>query len=199
LKRVQPVRRALGFRTIFNLAGPLTNPAGAPAQVMGVFSASRVTLVAEAMARLGVRHSFVVHGLDGLDELTLTGESSVAEVRTSENREQGTGNREQRAGCSVRLFRLTPEEIGLSRASLAELAGGTSAAENAAILERVFAGEKGAKREIVLLNAAAALVVVGVAADFREGVARGAEAIDSGKVRQKLSELSAFAQSVRSV
>src|SRR5580658_8642509 len=139
LKRVQPIRRALGFRTIFNLAGPLTNPAGAPAQVMGVYSRPRLTLAAEAMARLGVRHAFVVHGSDGLDELTVTGESRVAEVKSAGNREQGLGN-------SVRLYQLIPEEAGLPRCSLDDLAGGQTAAENAAILARIFDGEPGPRR-----------------------------------------------------
>ena len=190
LKRVQPIRRALGFRTIFNLAGPLTNPAGAPAQVMGVYSRPRLTLAAEAMARLGVRHAFVVHGSDGLDELTVTGESRVAEVKSAGNREQGLGN-------SVRLYQLIPEEAGLPRCSLDDLAGGQTAAENAAILARIFDGEPGPRRDVVLLNAAAALVAAGVAADMREGVARGAEAIDSGAVRETLDKLRAFAQSHR--
>jgi anthranilate phosphoribosyltransferase len=183
LKRVQPIRRALGFRTIFNLAGPLTNPAGAPAQVMGVYSRAKVSLVAETMARLGVRHAFVVHGLDGLDELTLTDESSVAEV---------TGGGEQGTGRSVRLFRLTPEEAGLKRALLTELAGAETAAENAATLDRIFDGEPGPKRDIVLLNGAAALLASGVATDLREGVARGAEAIDSGAVRETVNRLRKF-------
>jgi anthranilate phosphoribosyltransferase len=185
LKRVQTIRKALGFRTIFNLAGPLTNPAGAPAQVMGVYAAAKVSLVAETMARLGVRRAFVVHGLDGLDELTLTGESSVAEV---------TGSADRATGNSVRLFRLTPEEAGLRCASLAELAGASTAAENAALLERIFAGETSPKRDVVLLNAAAALVAAGIAVDFREGVIRGAEAIDSGRVLQTLSGLREFAK-----
>lgn len=183
LKRVQPIRRALGFRTIFNLAGPLTNPAGAPAQVMGVYSGAKVALVAETMARLGVRHAFVVHGLDGLDELTLTDDSSVAEV---------TGNREQGTGSSVRLFRLTPEEAGLKRARLAELAGAETAAANASILERIFDGESGPKRDILLLNAAGALLASGVATNLREGVVRSAEAIDSGAVRKTLAKLREF-------
>jgi anthranilate phosphoribosyltransferase len=185
MKRVQPVRRALGFRTIFNMAGPLTNPAGATAQVMGVFSATRVPLVANAMARLGVRHAFVVHGNDGLDELTLTSESSVAEVR-------GGGD----AACSVRLYQLSPEDAGLRRSSLAELAGAETAAENGAILESIFRGEPGPKREIVLLNAAAALVAGGLASDLREGVARGAEAIDSGAVSKVTAGLRDFAKSL---
>jgi anthranilate phosphoribosyltransferase len=189
LKRVQRVRRALGFRTIFNLAGPLTNPAGAPAQVMGVYSGARVSLVAETMARLGVRRAFVVHGLDGLDELTLCDESSVAEVRRTGNREQGTG-------CSVRLFRVSPEEAGLARASLAELKGAETALENAAVLKRIFSGEPGPRRDVVLLNAAAALVAAGVASDLSEGVARGAEAIDSGGVESVVGKLREFARSV---
>lgn len=185
LKRVQPIRRALGFRTIFNLAGPLTNPAGAPAQVMGVYSRAKVSVVAETMARLGVRHAFVVHGLDGLDELTLTDESSVAEVT-------GCG---EGLGGSVRLFRLASEEAGLPRCSLGDLTGGETAAENAAILELIFDGESGPKRDIVLLNAAAALVAARIATDLREGVARGGEAIDSGAVRETLNNLRGFAQS----
>jgi anthranilate phosphoribosyltransferase len=179
LKRVQPIRRALGFRTIFNVAGPLTNPAGAPAQVMGVFAANRVGLVAEAMARLAVRHAFVVHGSDGLDELTLTGPSQVAEV-------QGTDR-------SVRLFEITPEEADLARAPLSALAGAETAAENAAILKRIFSGERGPQRDIVLLNAAAALVTGRIAGDLREGVARAAEAIDSGAVLETVRKLRNFA------
>jgi anthranilate phosphoribosyltransferase len=189
MKRVLPIRRALGFRTIFNLAGPLTNPAGAPAQIMGVFAPDRVSLVAETMVRLGVRHAFVVHGSDGLDELTVTGPSHVAEVKGSGLSAQGSEHR-------VLLHEIRPEDAGLPRASLAELAGGETAAENAATLERIFAGERGAKRDVVLLNAAAALVTGRIAADLREGVARAAEAIDSGAVRITLGKLRAFAQKI---
>jgi anthranilate phosphoribosyltransferase len=190
MKRVFPVRRALGFRTIFNLAGPLTNPAGAQAQVLGVSSQALLRVVAEAMARLGVRRAFVAHGSDGLDEITVSGESSLAEI---------TGSREQGTGCSVRLFRLAPESVGLRRSSLFELAGGETAAENAAILERIFAGEIGPRRDVVLLNAAAALVASGVAADLADGIGRGAEAIDSGAVRKTVAELNAFARSAGNV
>lgn len=182
MKRVLPVRRALGFRTIFNLAGPLTNPAGAPAQIMGVFAPDRVGLVAETMLRLGVRHAFVVHGSDGLDELTITGASHVGEV-------QGLDH-------SARLYEIVPEDTGLSRSLLSALAGGESAAENAAILERIFAGERGPKRDIVMLNAAAALVAGRVAADLRDGVERAAEAIDSGAVRNTVTKLRDFARKV---
>jgi anthranilate phosphoribosyltransferase len=175
LKRVQSVRRALGFRTIFNLAGPLTNPAGAPAQVMGVYSSGRVSVVAEAMARLSVRHSMVVHGMDGLDEITLNGESLVAEVRDR----------------GIRLFRMHAGDAGLEQAPLAALAGGDAEC-NAAILERILRGEAGPRREIVLLNAAAALCVSGLAQNFTDGVRLGAEAIDSGAGQRLLTQLREF-------
>jgi anthranilate phosphoribosyltransferase len=181
MKRVAPIRRALGFRTIFNLAGPLTNPAGAPAQVMGVFAANRVSIVAETMSRLGVRHAFVVHGSDGLDELTITGPSHVAEIQ---------------APGSMRLFEIAPEEAGLQRAPVSLLAAAESAAHNAEILERIFAGERGPKRDIVLLNAAAALVTGRIAASLREGVERAAEAIDSGAVLATLKKLREFAKKI---
>jgi anthranilate phosphoribosyltransferase len=182
MKRVLPVRQALGFRTIFNLAGPLTNPAGAPAQIMGVFAPDRVSLVAETMVRLGIRHAFVVHGSDGLDELTITGPSHVAEVRG--------------VGGGWQASQIVPEDAGLSRAPLAELTGGESASENAAIQEGIFAGEHGPKRDIVLLNAAAALVAGSIAKDLREGVARAAEAIDSGAVQDTVKKLRAFAHKI---
>ena len=192
MKRVMPIRKALGFRTIFNLAGPLTNPAGAKAQVMGVYAREKLPVAAESMARLSVRHAFVAHGSDGLDEITISGETHLAEV-------QGSGDRAQGSGSSVRLFSLSPEDAGLKRASLKDLAGGETAAENAAILERIFTGETGPRRDVVLLNAAAALVAAGVVKDFEEGIVRGAEAIDSGAVREKISELSAFQKVLRSV
>jgi len=182
MMRVQSVRRALGFRTIFNLAGPLTNPAAAPAQVMGVFAANRVQVAAETMKHLGIRHAFVVHGSDGLDELTIAGSSHVAEV--------------VEANQSVRLFEVTPEDAGIKRAEHSTLAAGESADENAAILERIFSGERGPRRDIVLLNAAAALVTGRIAVDLREGVARAAEAIDSGAVKETLKKLRTFTQKV---
>jgi anthranilate phosphoribosyltransferase len=177
MKRVAPIRRALGFRTIFNVAGPLTNPAGAPTQIMGVFAHDRVRLVAETMLQLSVRHAFVVHGCDGLDELTVTGTSHVAEVRDS-----------------VQMLEIIPEEAGITRASLADLEGADTATENAALLERIFAGQRGPKRDIVLLNAAAALVAARIATDLREGVERAAEAVDSGAARETVKKLRAFAQ-----
>lgn len=175
MKRVQPIRRALGFRTIFNLAGPLTNPAGAAAQVMGVFDGGRVRVVSEAMARLGARHAFVVHGADGLDELTLDGPSDVAEVRNH----------------TVRLFHLTAADAGLRSATGSALAGG-DAGRNAEILRSILAGNPGPERDVVLLNASAALIVSGLAADFPAGVRKAAEAIDSGAGRALLLRLQQF-------
>jgi anthranilate phosphoribosyltransferase len=161
MKRVQPVRKALGFRTIFNLAGPLANPAGARAQVVGVFAG--MELVANSLARLGVRHAFVVHGRDGLDELTLNGVSDVAEVREH----------------TVRNFTLAASDAGLNPAPLQALAGG-DAQQNARLIEAILRGEPGPTRDVVLLNAAAALVIAGLAADFSGGVRYAADTIDSG-------------------
>lgn len=174
MKTVQPVRRSLGFRTIFNVLGPLTNPAGAKSQVMGVYAARLVPLVAETMAMLGVRHAFVVHG-DGLDELSITSASEVAEIR----------------GHTVSVKKITPQELQLEPAPLEVLAGG-DATENAAILRSVFSGERGPRRDIVLLNASAALVAGGVAYDLQEGVVRAAQAIDDGAVSKLVKQLAEF-------
>lgn len=179
MKAVMPVRRAIGVRTVFNILGPLTNPAGAAAQVMGVYAPHLVPLVAEAMALLGTRHAFVVHGDavnggGGLDELSISGPSQVAEVR------DGT----------VTLSILTPEDAGLERASIESLRGG-NAETNAAILEAIFSGERSARRDIVLLNAAAVLVASDLAPSFTEGVAKAARAIDSGAVKSLLAALRA--------
>ena len=178
MKRVQPVRRALGFRTLFNLAGPLTNPAGARAQVVGVFAPSAVNLVAETLCRLGARHALVVHGRDGLDELTLDGLNDVVEIREQ----------------TLRSFTLEAGEAGLSRASLDALAGG-DAQHNARLIEDVLRGApaaSGPQRDIVLLNAAAALIVAGKAPDFAGGVRSAAAAIDSGAGLQLLEQLRKF-------
>jgi anthranilate phosphoribosyltransferase len=172
LKHVMPVRRALGVRTVFNILGPLTNPAGARRQVMGVYSAHLVPLVGEALAILGTEHAFVVHGSDGLDELTITGSSDVAEVR----------------GSSVTLRQISPGDVGLAPAPITALRGG-DAVENAGILRNIFAGEQGSRRDVVLLNAAAVLVVAGMAKDMTDGVKRAAAAIDSGKVMDFLAKL----------
>ncbi|MES2392267.1 MAG: anthranilate phosphoribosyltransferase [Acidobacteriota bacterium] len=172
MKAVMPVRRALGVRTVLHVLGPLLNPAGARRQVMGVYQARLVPLVAEAMTMLGVEHALVVHGDGGLDELALSGPSEVAEVR----------------GGKVSLYTVAPEEFGLERAPLAALEGGGAAA-NAEILTAIFAGERGAKRDIVVLNAAAVLMTAGLAKDVREGVTVAASAIDSGAVTKLVEAL----------
>ncbi len=193
MKRVQPVRKSLSFRTIFNLAGPLSNPANARTQVMGVFAADRIAVVAQAMANLGIRHAFVVYGLDGLDELTVTGETMVAEVRCQPT---AAWDRGIEGPGEVRHFRFHPRQAGLEVSSLDQLLGGKTAAENAAILEAMLQGEKGPKRDVVLLNAAGALSVAEVAADIREGMERAAAAIDSGAAMKTLSALREFSQKV---
>jgi anthranilate phosphoribosyltransferase len=181
MKAVAGLRKALGFRTIFNLCGPLTNPAGARAQVIGVLAASRALLMARTLIELKTtRRAFVVHGLDGLDELTLTGESIVVRV-------------EPAAEPAIKAARITPEMAGVTRAGLEELSGG-DAEENASILYDVITGIPGPRREIVLLNAAAALVASGLAEDLKQGVALGAEAIDSGMAAVTLQKLRLFGQ-----
>lgn len=187
LKQVQPIRKALGFRTIFNMVGPLTNPAGARSQVVGVISPGRVLLVARALIDLGVSRAFVVHGTDGIDELTLTGESIAARIEGAEFQENGEP--------SLRAARILPEMAGLGRATLEDFAGG-DAADNASMLYDVITGIKGPRRDIVLLNAAAALVAVGMAGDLKEGVALGAEAIDSGMAAVTLEKLRRFSKKI---
>ena len=176
------LRRALGFRTIFNLCGPLTNPAGARNQVIGVLAPSRVLLVARALAALGAKRAFVVHGTDGIDELTTTGESVVARVEESETGES-----------KLKAARVTPEMAGLPRATLEQFTGG-DVELNASLLYDVLTGIPGARRDIVLLNAAAALVAAGLAFDLKEGVTMGAEAIDSGQAAATLAKLRQFGE-----
>ena len=188
MKRVQPVRRGLGFRTIFNLAGPLTNPAGASAQIMGVYSHTKLDLVAGAMAQLGIRFGRVVHARNGIDEIALSPTDTII-VRTLSDHD-----------APVPIATLVyPEDVGLARAELAELQGGDTPQSNAAILEAILTGaESGPRRDVVLLNAAAALEAIGIAADLREGLARAAEAIDSGAARSVLHALREFGRSVNS-
>jgi anthranilate phosphoribosyltransferase len=180
MRRVQPIRRSMGRRTVFNVLGPLTNPALAPAQVLGVYAADLVPLMAEAMVKLGVRHGFVVHGSDGLDEITLSGDTEIAEVKNG----------------AFRLWRFSPEDAGLERTPISALQGG-DAAENACILQAIFAGETGPRRDIVLINVAAALVAAGMVADFRAGIERAAGAIDSGAVSKTLAALVEFGKQAR--
>jgi anthranilate phosphoribosyltransferase len=187
MKALGPLRRALGFRTIFNLCGPLTNPAGARNQVIGVLAPSRVLLVGRTLAALGAKRAFVVHGTDGIDELTTTGESVVARVEESED---GPPN--------LKGARVTPEMAGLPRATLDQFTGG-DVETNVALLYDVITGIPGARRDIVLLNAAAALVSAGLASDLKEGVSQGAEAIDSGEAAATLAKLRQFGQKHPSV
>jgi anthranilate phosphoribosyltransferase len=180
MKALGPLRRALGFRTIFNLCGPLSNPAGARAQVIGVLAPSRVLLVGRTLLALGAKKAFIVHGTDGIDELTTTGESVVARVEESETGE-----------TKLKAARITPEMAGLPRATLDQFVGG-DVKTNAALLYDVLTGIPGARRDIVLLNAAAGLVAAGLAGDLKEGVTLGAEAIDSGEAAATLAKLRQF-------
>jgi len=164
-RHAAPARKQIGARTVFNLLGPLTNPAGAQAQVLGVFSEEVIGLVAATLAELGVERAFVVHGAGGLDEISLAGETMVAEVR----------------GGAVRRFTVTPEEFGVARAPLESIRGGT-ATENAALIVRLLQGEDGP----------AALVAAGAAADFREGAGLASFVISSGAAGKKLAALAAF-------
>ena len=165
-------RRELGVRTIFNALGPLTNPAGARRQVIGVYSAALTETLAGVLATLGAERAYVVHGADGLDEMTLTGPTKVSELKDG----------------AVSTYRVSPGEVGLGQARADALKGG-DADSNAAITLSVLKGAEGPARDIVLLNAAAAIVAGGKASDLREGVQAAAEAIDSGRAMAKLEAL----------
>ncbi len=171
MRHVLPIRQELGFRTIFNLLGPLSNPAGAQRQVLGVFNGRWVEPLARVLGALGTERAWVVHG-EGLDEMTTTGSTTVAEWRDG----------------AMRLFNVTPEAVGLPRAALADLRGGDPD-ENATALRDLLAGAKGPYRDIVLLNAAAAFLVAEKVETLRDGVVRAAEAIDSGAAAQALAKL----------
>ncbi len=170
-------RREIGVRTVFNVLGPLTNPANARAQVVGVYDAALTSTLATVLGRLGVEKAFVVHGLDRLDEVSISERTQVSYLKDGQ----------------VQTFTIAPEEIGLPRASRDAVRGGDPQ-ENAAHVLAVLQGEPGPRRDIVLLNAAAALVVAGQAANLGEGVAMAAEAIDSGRAKAKLDALAAFSQ-----
>ena len=165
-------RRELGVRTIFNALGPLTNPAGARRQVIGVYSAALTETLAGVLATLGAERAYVVHGADGLDEMTLTGPTKVSELKDG----------------AVSTYRVSPGEVGLGQARADALKGG-DADSNAAITLSVLKGAEGPARDIVLLNAAAAIVAGDKASDLREGVQAAAEAIDSGRAMAKLEAL----------
>ncbi len=165
-------RRELGLRTVFNVLGPLTNPAGAQVQLVGVYAPELTEVLAEALLRLGSRSVLVVHGAGRLDEISTLGPTQV-----SQGDEKG-----------VRTFEVTPEEVGLRRAQAADLAGGTPA-DNAAIIEGILAGEKGPRRDVVALNAGAALWAAGVADGLAEGVRLAEECLDTGRARAVLEAL----------
>ena len=171
MRHVSPIRQQLGFRTIFNLLGPLSNPAGARYQVVGVPSPRFVEPIAQALGLLGAVRAWSVHGA-GLDELTTTGETEVAEWRDGQ----------------VRLFRITPEAVGLPRAALADITGGAPD-YNADALSRLLDGEKGAYRDIVMLNAAAAFLVGNAVETLREGIDLAAAVLDDGRARKALDTL----------
>jgi anthranilate phosphoribosyltransferase len=175
MKQVQKVRRELRLRTMFNLLGPLTNPAHASGQVVGVYALELVEKLAEALSMLGLQRALVVHGLDGLDEITITGPTRIAEARAG----------------SVRSYEVTPEEFGMKRATLAEISGG-DAVENAKIIRAILDGEKTPRRDVVLLNCAAALVAAGRANHLAGALPLAAESIDSGAAAAKLRALAEF-------
>lgn len=172
MRHVMTARRDLGTRTIFNLLGPLSNPAGAKRQLVGVFAKMWIRPLAEVLARLGADAAWVVHGSDGLDEVTVTGPTFVAELK----------------GGAIRTFEVTPEDADLPRAKIEDLKGGDAIA-NARALRAMLHGQPGPYRDVVLLNAAAALIVAGAVDDLRQGVARAAAAIDSGAALATLDRL----------
>ncbi len=178
MRHVAPIRRELGVRTVFNLLGPLTNPAGARRQVLGVYAPNLVEPMAEVLCKLGAEHALVVHGAGGLDELTPTGDNLVAEVR----------------GGRVTTSTLDPRPLstGPVPATPDDLRVGGDPAHNAAVIRTVFDGERGPRRDAVILNAAAALLVGGLVSELEAGIDRAVETIDSGAATDKLDELCAF-------
>jgi anthranilate phosphoribosyltransferase len=172
MRHVMTARREMAVRTVFNILGPLTNPAGANAQVIGVYSPALTEPIARVLSELGTVRAFVVHGADGLDEISTTGESRVSEVREG----------------AVRNFPVRPEDLGLPRATLKDLRGGDRE-ENAQIIRDLLQGQRGPRRDIVLMNAAAALVVAGKAPDLPQGVKIAEQSIDSAAAHGKLVDL----------
>jgi anthranilate phosphoribosyltransferase len=172
MKHAMPVRRELGLRTVFNALGPLTNPAGAEAQVLGVYAAELTELHAGVLRNLGSKRAFVVHGVDGLDELSTVGETRVSELRDGE----------------VKTYSLAPEEAGLRRAQMSEIQGMTPE-ENARLLVETLEGKEGPARDIVMLNSAAAIAAGGKADRLLDGMAAARESLDSGAALGKLREL----------
>ena len=175
MKHVASVRRELGFRTIFNILGPLTNPAQAPAQLLGVFDDHLTETCAQVLKNLGSRHALVVHGSDNLDEITITGETKISEL---------TNNK-------IKTYRLNPRNLGLELGKLSDLTG-ESIEHNRRITLEILDGKKGFQRDVVLLNSAAGLIASGKAFDFKEGITQASKSIDSGSARAKLEQLIQF-------
>ncbi len=182
MRHVAPVRKDLGLRTLFNLLGPLANPAGARRQLLGVYAPQLVLVMARTLVELGCDRAFVVHGDGGLDEISTSGPTRIAEVRDGQ----------------VREFELSPEEVGLVRAPLAELRGGDPA-QNAALLLGVLRGEPGGKRTAVVINAGAALAAAGVCESIGDGVELARRAIDSGAALARLEQLIAVSRARKAV
>jgi anthranilate phosphoribosyltransferase len=179
MRHAGPTRREIGIRTVFNILGPLTNPAGAKRQLLGVYDARLAPIMAEVAGRLGAERVLVVNGHPGMDEVSGSGPTTVSEFDAE------TG--------AVRTYEITPESVGIARGTLADIAGG-DAAENAAIVRTVLGGEVGPRRDVVVLNAAAALLAAGKATDLAEGVALARASIDSGRARAALDALAAVSQ-----
>jgi len=182
MRHAAPVRRELAALTVFNVLGPLTNPAGARAQVVGVYAPSLVRTIAEVLAQLGARRAFVVHGAGGIDELSPAGPNLVCEVRD--------GNVHERE--------IDPLELGVPRCAQDELRGG-SPAENAEAIRAIFSGQNGGRRSAVLLNAAGAIAAAGQARDLADGLGYARDAVDSGAAGERLEELIAFTQAEEAV
>ncbi len=179
MRHAGPTRREIGIRTVFNILGPLTNPAGAKRQLLGVYDPRLAPVMAEVAGRLGAEKVLVVHGHPGMDEVSASGITTIAEFDGD-------------AGV-VRSFEVAPEQVGIARGTLADIAGG-DASENAAIVRRVLEGEHGPRRDVVLMNAAAALLAAGKAADLADGVTLARDAIDSGRARTVLDALVSVSQ-----
>jgi anthranilate phosphoribosyltransferase len=177
MRNMMPVRRELGMRTVFNVLGPLINPAGAERQVMGVYADSMVERIAEVLYELGARHALVVHGTDGLDEITTTGPTHIGEVRDGQ----------------VRVYMMDPQDFGVPRSNLDDLVGG-SPEDNALLMHRVLGGEPGPLADITALNAGAAVYVSGLAPSLADGYRQAAAALASGAAARKLAELKEFLQ-----
>jgi len=177
MKHALAPRREIGIRTIFNLLGPLTNPAGADVQVLGVFSPELTEKIASVLMKLGIKEAFVVSGIDGMDEISICGPSRISHLKN--------GN--------ITTFEIAPEDLGLKSASLDEIKGGDTE-ENARIIKAIFSGERGPRRDAVVINSAAAFVVSGKASDLKEGINMAEEVIDAGLAMKKLNELIKFTQ-----